>query len=258
MHRSQQKSESEPNGQEVRSRETRAKMIEAAIELFATVGYEAASTRALAEQAGVNQAAIPYHFGGKRELYLAAAQTLAEHARERIAPIVAQLRQAHQTDPRSVVEEALRRVFRLFASGSESLAWVTFVIRSQYEALEGFRIIHEELAPLERELKRVIGEATGETDQQRLGMKLTVALAPIFSFRPLQQFNLSVLGWDKPAPHLLDKFETVIVEAALRELFTELPQAVDLARGRRGPGEKTLADRASPSTKGRRSCPIKA
>jgi AcrR family transcriptional regulator len=222
MRRPQEKPVSGHDGQEARSRETRAKMIEAAIELFATVGYEAASTRALADQAGVNQAAIPYHFGGKRELYLAAAQTIAEHARERIAPIVSQLRQARGADLRPAAADALRGVFRLFAGGSESLAWVTFAVRSQYETQDGFRIIHEQaLAPFERELRRVIVEATGEKDQERIGMKLAVALSPIFSFRPLQQFNLTVLGWSKPTPHLLEKLETVVVEAAIRELFDE-------------------------------------
>ncbi len=68
---------SETNGHAVRSNGTKARMIEAAIEVFGTLGYETASTRLLAERAEVNLSAIPYHFGGKHALYLAAAEAIA-------------------------------------------------------------------------------------------------------------------------------------------------------------------------------------
>jgi len=70
------------DGRAARSGETRTKLIREAIEVFAALGYQGASTRTLAEKAGVNLAAIPYHFGGKHELYLAAARTIDNYARE--------------------------------------------------------------------------------------------------------------------------------------------------------------------------------
>ena len=52
-------------------KETQRRLIEAGMLLFGLHGLEATSTRALAMEAGVNLAAIPYHFGGKKGLYLA-------------------------------------------------------------------------------------------------------------------------------------------------------------------------------------------
>jgi len=55
----------EPTTQE----ETRWRLLQAATEVFAEVGYRAATTREIARRAGVNLASIHYHFGDKAELY---------------------------------------------------------------------------------------------------------------------------------------------------------------------------------------------
>src|SRR5262249_11789416 len=49
---------------------TRQNIMKAAVALFAERGYEGASVRAIVSKAGVNQAAINYHFKGKDGLYL--------------------------------------------------------------------------------------------------------------------------------------------------------------------------------------------
>lgn len=48
--------------------ETREKIIQAADQLFGQVGYDAASTREIAELCGVNKALIHYHFKSKEAL----------------------------------------------------------------------------------------------------------------------------------------------------------------------------------------------
>ena len=49
--------------------ETRWRLLQAATEVFAEVGYRAATTREIARRAEVNLASIHYHFGDKAELY---------------------------------------------------------------------------------------------------------------------------------------------------------------------------------------------
>src|SRR5579864_5114735 len=51
--------------------DAKQRLIEAGLEIFGTFNLEGATTRQLADRAGVNQAAIPYYFGGKEGLYLA-------------------------------------------------------------------------------------------------------------------------------------------------------------------------------------------
>src|SRR6516164_2534012 len=51
--------------------DAKQRLIEAGLEIFGALNLEGATTRQLAQHAGVNQAAIPYYFGGKEGLYLA-------------------------------------------------------------------------------------------------------------------------------------------------------------------------------------------
>lgn len=60
------------------SEATRTKLIDAGLRLFARLGFDGVRTRILAEEAGVNQAAIPYHFGGKDGVYAAVIEEIAK------------------------------------------------------------------------------------------------------------------------------------------------------------------------------------
>jgi AcrR family transcriptional regulator len=51
--------------------ETRQRIIDAALKLFGEVGYTRATTRAIAEAAGVNEVTIFRHFGNKKNLLFA-------------------------------------------------------------------------------------------------------------------------------------------------------------------------------------------
>ena len=63
------------------SEATRRRLLDAALEAFGESGFDAVTTRDLAAKARVNQAAIPYHFGGKDGLYLAVVEDLVAEAK---------------------------------------------------------------------------------------------------------------------------------------------------------------------------------
>lgn len=58
-------------------KDTRLALLDAACRLFAEHGFDAVSTRMIAEAAQVNLGGIHYHFGGKEQLYVAAFQHAA-------------------------------------------------------------------------------------------------------------------------------------------------------------------------------------
>jgi AcrR family transcriptional regulator len=59
-----------------RSLDTRERLVEAALEVFASHGFEGATTREIARRAGVALAALPYHFTTKEALWKAAADRI--------------------------------------------------------------------------------------------------------------------------------------------------------------------------------------
>jgi AcrR family transcriptional regulator len=60
------------------SDDTRKRIIDAALRLFGQVGYIKASTRAIAEAAGVNEVTLFRHFGSKKNLLMACMQAFNE------------------------------------------------------------------------------------------------------------------------------------------------------------------------------------
>jgi len=62
--------------QTVKNEEARKKLIEAAGQIFAEVGYEAATVRQITDRAQVNLAAVNYYFGDKRQLYRTVLQSI--------------------------------------------------------------------------------------------------------------------------------------------------------------------------------------
>jgi AcrR family transcriptional regulator len=65
-------------GSQGRSAETRAALVEGAIEALKTVGFGGASAREIARLAGCNQTLVFYHFGSVTDLLLAALDAISE------------------------------------------------------------------------------------------------------------------------------------------------------------------------------------
>jgi TetR/AcrR family transcriptional regulator, regulator of cefoperazone and chloramphenicol sensitivity len=132
---------------------TRDALIQAAIEVFGRDGFNAASTRAISETAGVNLALIGYHFGGKPGLYLAALRFIAARVIERMGPLVAaieadlaaaeQKRSSKRSAERarSALQELIGAFVGMLAS-DESAAWARLILREQQNPSDGFDVLY--------------------------------------------------------------------------------------------------------------------
>jgi AcrR family transcriptional regulator len=186
-----------PNGHEIRSAETRARMLAAAIEVFGRVGYEAATTRELTRQGRTNLSAIPYHFGGKRELYLAAAQVIADYARDRVGALVVSLDAATASDVGQGLDAALRGFLRLMLEDSEPRAWTTFLARCATEDDAAFHLIFDQaLAPLHASLVRAVCTLAGHSvDEEEIRLRVSSTMTALISFRLLRGVFLRGMDW---------------------------------------------------------------
>ncbi|MCG6204155.1 CerR family C-terminal domain-containing protein [Rhodopseudomonas sp. HC1] len=199
---------------------TRAKMIQAAIEVFGSIGFDGATTRQLAERAGVNQAAIPYHFGGKRELYLAAAQTIADSMRCRIEPLIDELR-TPSADPVGHIGAVVMRFFELIAGNDQPEAWTAFFARCERDTDDAFRILHDQsVARFQAALITQVAAATGRSpNDEDLKIRVAIVLGAISNFRTLRDGMLRSLGWDTFDAGRKRTMETIVRRLVLAELL---------------------------------------
>ena len=141
--------------------DARARLIEAAIALFAEKGYEGTSVRDLATAAGVNVAAVSYHFGSKDALYheaLRACLAPCAEMRERMQ-VHLDVAVALPRKSRRAAENALRGCIQDFLGVlvSPAARHSQLVMREQSEGKPRFEpVIREFFQPVGTILREVI------------------------------------------------------------------------------------------------------
>lgn len=116
--------------------ENRRRVLDAALEIFSELGYAAASTRAIAAQAGLEQGHLAYYFPNKLALWQAVIEAFAHEAEHRLRE---QLALAPKCDAPTLARAILPPFLRSFAENprltrlmlqefsvtSERSAWLT-------------------------------------------------------------------------------------------------------------------------------------
>ena len=139
--------------------DARARLIDAAIKLFAEKGYEGTSVRDLATAAGVNVAAVSYHFGSKDELYHEALRACLAPCGEMRERMQKHLDAALKNRSRKAAEEALRGCIQDFLEMlvSPAARHSHLVMREQSEGKQRFEpVIREFFQPVGSILREVI------------------------------------------------------------------------------------------------------
>jgi len=136
-----------------RGEPTREALVRAAIDVFGRDGFDAASTRAISDAAGVNQALIGYHFGGKPGLYLAALRFIATSVSTRLGPLVESIEARLAADGRArgkkvaahslAALQALLEAFVGMLASDESAAWARLILREQQSPSAGFDVLYD-------------------------------------------------------------------------------------------------------------------
>jgi TetR/AcrR family transcriptional regulator, regulator of cefoperazone and chloramphenicol sensitivity len=132
-----------------RDRDAKQRLIDAGLEIFGIYNLEGATTRQLAEHAGVNQAAIPYYFGGKEGLYTAVIQYLFSTNFAVIGPVVAalekQLAAKKPTKDEALVQlkKLLGAIIEMVLARKASSTWARIIMREQMQPTSAFDQIYD-------------------------------------------------------------------------------------------------------------------
>ena len=194
-----------------RGEQTRRALITAAMTEFGRSGFDAASTRKLAAAAGVNQALIGYHFGGKRGLYLAVFEHIAGHMQAHLAPVAERILDGlaalpeEETPRREIAVDMMMSLFEAFLEmigTDEAPAWVLLIVREQQNPTDAFDIIYDRLmsrllAVLSR-LVAVAGSMEPSSDACRVRTMMT--LGQVLVFQVARSATSRHLAWTALTP----------------------------------------------------------
>ncbi|OWJ76639.1 TetR family transcriptional regulator [Haematobacter missouriensis] len=187
---------------------TRERLLNAAIDVFGLNGFHGTTTRMLNEAAAVNQQAIPYYFGGKEGLYVAAA--------EHIGAVIS----GKLTAPRQMLHDRLSRMdeggevigdaearqmltlgLQTFAGlmiSDQSEPWARFIVREQMAPTEAFdRIYAAVMRPMLGIVCRLVAILLSEDpDSEHVRLRALSLAGGILVFRMARAAALRTLAWE--------------------------------------------------------------
>lgn len=184
---------------------TRDALVAAALEVFGRDGFHAAGTRSIAQAAGVNQALIAYHFGGKQGLYLAVFEHIAAQVLERQRPAIEAIEAALAVpDDGGDAGARQARYFPLLLrlldglaamlTSRESAVWAQLILREQQQPTSAFTLLYERvLGPLLRLLARLVQRLRGTGDDVRL--EVATIIGQVLVFRAANAAVLRLMDW---------------------------------------------------------------
>lgn len=208
---------------------TREALIQAAIEIFGRDGFHAASTRAIAERAGANQALIGYHFRGKLGLYLAAFEYIIGQIAARIGPIVDRIadelaqqratKEAKEARERAVsgaVEMASGMIDLLTQPRSE--LWAQMILREQQAPTAAFNILYDGLMGRSlRILTELIHRANPHGPHADARLLAFTLIGQVLVFRTARAGLMRHMGWTR-----IDDRERAQIQNVVRRNFMML------------------------------------
>lgn len=139
------------------SEQTRARLLEAAREVFAEYGFQAATVREICRRADANVAAVNYHFGSKDEL-LAEALNFNQLKALQIANVAADA--CPETRLRMFIHDFLLMLLDE-KNGSRQCRMMARELADPTPALD--KIVNEALAPLHEFLGVLVHEIVGDS-----------------------------------------------------------------------------------------------
>jgi AcrR family transcriptional regulator len=191
-----------PGGGYARGDEKRVKIIEAALGVFGEHGYERASTRQIAQDAGVNPPALQYYFESKEGLHLACAEYIAERVTQALEPAYAAADEIGPNDPEGAAADALCGIMDAFAEflfGTAQMdGWSRFLARGQGEDRgPAYSALKQKVSGrLHASCARLVGLATSCSPADPQTKLRTIAILGQLSVFHLGRSNaLAMLGW---------------------------------------------------------------
>lgn len=196
----------------------RARLLEAGLDEFGRHGFEAATTRRIAQRAAVNIALIPYYFGGKEGLYGAVVEHVIGHIESHVRPTLKEINQRPDGDisTRRAVELLLKLLAGIidFMVGSEQAPrFARIILREQlYPSAAYNTIFSRMMAPVLQAIARLVSIAVGTPLTETVQLRALSLMGQIMAFRVARETVVRMLGMQGYTPAETEQIRHVILE----------------------------------------------
>lgn len=201
------------------SDDTRQRLIMAGLKLYGQKGYEATRTRELADLANANQAAIPYHFGGKEGLYLAVAEYIVQRAKDNLEverALVRKEMQAANGDREEVARLLVRWVSALVErvmGSSDVTDRSRFLLREYSNPGAAFDVIYNGMiVHVHRLMCDMVGVLINvDPESEKAILYAQTIFSAVMGHIATRNVLFRRLGWDGFTPERLEQIKLVVL-----------------------------------------------
>jgi AcrR family transcriptional regulator len=198
----------------------RKKLIEAGLKIYSAVGYEKASTRVLAAEAGVNIAAIPYYFGSKEGLYLAVIDSIIDYYHASLGDSLTQIKialaNANTTTAefKALLEQYMQKMIHFVLEASPEREQISRIYtREQLDPTSAFERLYTGFI---QELHETIAALVAKILQDRISVSESIIVAQtllgqVTVFKSSRRAVLRNLGWDNYREQGIAEIENILM-----------------------------------------------
>ncbi|MAU40713.1 MAG: hypothetical protein CMF31_03735 [Kordiimonas sp.] len=214
--------------------QSRLRLIEAALKVFGRHSYANATTRMIAQEAGMNLGSIPYYFGSKEELNKAVASYVASKINEAMGPEMAnaeRLRRDKVTDKRELLNalnDLVSAILRWTISDDQSILVSHYAIREHMEPTAAYDVIHEQSTRImQAHCAELVGAILGlPADSEEVIVRVSAIIGQTMSFTVAKVVVMRSADWGGYAPHNVAYIEKIVrqhTEIVLMALAGDIP-----------------------------------
>lgn len=191
-----------PSAGSARGEAARGRILAAALRAFGEKGFKAATTREIAQAAGVNLPALKYYFGGKEGLYLACAREIAARYEDRMLPAASAAAQALAAPmtaaaARNHLKAVIGALAEQLMTDREGEVWTAFALREMADQGPAFDMLYAQLwAPGIELTAQLAARAQGrETPSEADRIQALTLISGLTAFSVARPVALRSMGW---------------------------------------------------------------
>jgi AcrR family transcriptional regulator len=196
-------------------------LLQTSLSVFARRDFDAVSVREIVDRAGANIAAVSYHFGGKRGLYLATAEFLADAMQQKVQPQLSRLQAETPADAAAAQTQLAELIETLVGTllldplGDDAAG---FILREQLQPTAAFDILFARLMqPMQQAFQALLAQLDpNDSDDYRQVLRTHALMGQILAFRTARETLLRRLGRETLSPADVETIARQVTGLTLR------------------------------------------